>query len=192
METSVAKASEGETYKSILCKIECLLPDFKSADLSKMEELSEVLLTIAQEDLQMCRRTASERGLPWEGELHLFGSSREQDGFWWRWNDSVIINPKEAALISKGSNATKEVEERRETQVVLSADGKSLHRTSHKVYKSFKNPNDIIIIHEIIMECSADGKIMRVETKKNSDILSVSNSFSYRPQKKYIIHQLVL
>jgi hypothetical protein len=190
METSVAKASEGETYKSILCKIERLLPDFKSADLSKMEELSEVLLTIAQEDLQVCRRTASKRGLPWEGKLHLFGGSREQDGFWSAWSDRVKIGSEQIALISIGSIENKEIAENWETGIVLSEDERVLFGAFHKIQKKFENPKKTVLICEIIMECAPDGKLSRIISKRNTD--QNCDSFNHRPQESYVTHELLL
>lgn len=198
MEASVSEASvvvvpENETYKGVLCKMECHLPGFQLADRPKLEELAQIFLVMAQEDLQMCKQEAKKKGLPWEGKLCLFGSFREQDSFGWGNSDSVEIGDGEIVLLSQGSRGIKETTEQYETRIALFGHEQALKQVFHKVVKKFKNPDENILINEICVEFSTDGKISRIASKRNLDQPPQEmGSFYYRPQKKYITHELQL
>lgn len=186
---------ENETWKSVLLKIEDTLLNLnhRSSYKHQLEELAAMLLAIAREDLETCRKEAKRRNLPWEGKLPLFGSAREQDGLNWGNSESVEIRSGEIALLSRSSRATKGITEEEEMGIVITGDEEFLKRAYCRSVKKFINPEETILIHVMSVMFNKSGSISRITSRRNSDpLLNEKDSFYYRPQKQYTSYELRL
>ena len=193
MEASVAAVPENATLESILLDMVNLLPDWKADQKARLDELAGWLLAMVQEDLQMCKQTAKQRGLSWEGKLDLFGSMREQDGNNWGHTDSVVIKEGATTLMTKGSDGCKGVVEEYTTSVTLQNGESALKHALHKVSKRFESPRSEILICEINVDFSANNEISRIVAKRNTDSPpQKEGSFYYRPLEKFVTHELYL